>query len=152
MEALIPWIDNIILAILAIVYIFRETGTKTLINNQKDSMVSLEKALKVFDPDKFLSMQKVYDDFNEKKIRLETAERFQKLNKLGEFKMGKEFDVIFGETLQFIVRYLDTVDADKRVGLINKLFPNSKDYIEKIYAEYGTHSKSEIPPPPDHSE
>ena len=160
MEAFTIWIDSVILAILTIVYIFRETGTKKSIRNlrttivsQKSSIESLEKALKIFDPDKFLSMQKVYDDFNEKKIRLETAKRFNKLNTLAETKMSKEFEVIYNESMSFIIAYLSNLNDDERISFVNIMFPNSKGYVNELYTKFGTkqQSKEETSPPPGHS-
>lgn len=101
----------------------------------------LKTMLEVFDPKKFKDMQEVYDDFNEKKIRLEVGKRTEYFKDLADRKLDEHVDSIFNELWEFLVSFLNQIPNSKRKRFIKKHFPKNKALVENVYANYGTPPK-----------
>lgn len=97
----------------------------------------LKTMLEVFDPKKFKEMQSVYDDFNEKKIRLEVGKRTADLKDLANRKLDDGLDSIINELSGFLISFLNQIPKKNRPSFIKKQFPKNREFVERMYAEFG---------------
>lgn len=133
----------LIIVFYLLLYRKQSATVKTL----ETTITALKTQLEALDPKKFADMQAVYDDFNEKKTRLEVSKRVENFRDLADRKMDEGLDSIFNELSQFLIVFLNKIPNDKRARFIKRQFPKNKALIHNIYAEFGAKSKDDPPKP-----
>ena len=129
----------LIIVFYLLLYRKQNATVKTL----ETTIAALKIQLEAFDPKKFTDMQALYDDFNEKKTRLEVSKRVENFKDLADRRMEEELDSIFTELSEFLVAFLNQIPEKERARFIKKQFPKNTTLVHNMYAEFGAKSKNE---------
>ena len=125
----------IIVLIIECIILYRQRAMSDI----KKSLEAHREMLALFDIQKFKDLQKLDEEYYNKKLRVAVSKEVEDLKLFAKSQFDKKTNAIMDESLKFVIVVLGQGDKSEKDHALNTFFPESKAFISELLLKFGPH-------------